>query len=166
MIIVVSSISEQSKIPVTQKLSQMLKLSVVRNENSLLEINRQEKIDFYEEASITINSILKTYDSLSMMQNVIIPFHPAEWIAMLELKMLRIDPLTRSTIEHLIKEAYREIKALKKPNFIIYIEPVTINLVDKWLNKKLLSIYRDQLNIKEILHIKNTDDLDKCALFK
>jgi len=142
LLIVVSSARPGSKSKVLAELASM-GLSVVERSGSSGSLGMWVGgfSDFYEEASLLLNSALEEYRRAASTADRVLGFHPLEEIALLKQKSLRVDPLTRSSVESLIKEAQREVESLKKPDFVVYVEPCDPSPEERWLSRELSRAY-------------------------
>uniref|UniRef100_A0A7C1E2E9 Uncharacterized protein n=1 Tax=Fervidicoccus fontis TaxID=683846 RepID=A0A7C1E2E9_9CREN len=120
------------------------------------------KMDFYEEASIVIGNAISAYKQDSQRENAVIPYHPAEQLSIVELKLLRLDPLSRAAVQQLLAKAYDEIKALKKPDILVYLAPVDADPESRWLGRKLFSIFEEIIGLERVVLV--TKPLDKIGL--
>jgi hypothetical protein len=119
-------------------------------------------MDFYEEASIVIGNAISAYKQDSQRENAVIPYHPAEQLTIVELKLLRLDPLSRAAVQQLLARAYDEIKALKKPDILVYLAPVDADPESRWLGRKLFSIFEEIIGLERVVLV--TKPLDKIGL--
>lgn len=120
------------------------------------------KMDFYEEANIVISNAISAYKQDSQRENAVIPYHPAEQLSIVELKLLRLDPLSRAAVQQLLARAYDEIKALKKPDILVYLAPVDADPESRWLGRKLFSIFEEIIGLERVVLV--TKPLDKIGL--
>jgi len=120
------------------------------------------KIDFYEEASIVIGNAISAYKQDSQRENAVIPYHPAEHLSIVELKLLRLDPLSRAAVHQLLAKAYDEIRGLKKPDILVYLAPVDADPESRWLGRKLFSIFEEIIGLDRVVLV--TKPLDKIGL--